>query len=114
MWISEKFDWNTEYSYFDKKKMHDKYLQFMDEQNVPDRKRLLTEEWFGRKLTGNESFVNVQVPKPLKKLASTGYAYKSKLMWIDGPSSDVMIVDPEKDKHKAQVNISGLLQQTAK
>lgn len=114
MWISEKFDWNTEYSYFDKKKMHEKYLEFMDEQKVPDRKRLLTEEWFGRKLTGNEPFVNVQVPKPLKKLASTGYAYKSKLMWIAGPSSEVTIVDPEKDKHKSQVNISGLLQQTAK
>lgn len=110
MWISEKFDWNTEYAYFDKKKMHDKYLEFMDEQKVPDRKRLLTEEWFGRKLTGNESFVNVQVPKNLKRFSSTGYAYKSKLMWIAGPSSEVTITDPE-NKIRAQPNLSGILQQ---
>lgn len=103
MWVSDKFDWGTEYSYFDKKKMHAKYLEYMDEQNIPERKRLTTDEWFGRKLTGNEPFVNVQVPKNLRKLTSSGYAYKSKLSWIAGPSSDVIITDPSK---KQSVNLA--------
>jgi len=110
MWISEKFDWGTDYSYFDKKKMHDKYLEYMDEQKVPDRKRLLTEEWFSRKLIGNESFVNVQVPKPLKKISTSGYVYKSKLMWIAGPCKEVMLTD-DAAKVGVNTNINGLLQQ---
>jgi phage/plasmid-associated DNA primase len=114
MWISEKFDWGSEYSYFDKKKMHNKYLEFMEEQNIPLRKQLISEEWFGRKLTGNESFVNVQAPKNLKSKTASGYVYKSKLMWVGAQSSDVMIVDEKKQMSSGNVDLSGILKQFAK
>ena len=114
MWISEKFDWGSEYSYFDKKKMHNKYLEFMEEQNIPLRKQLISEEWFGRKLTGNESFVNVQAPKNLKNKTASGYVYKSKLMWVGAQSSDVMIVDEKKQMSSGNVDLSGILKQFAK
>jgi phage/plasmid-associated DNA primase len=114
MWVSEKFDWGSEFSYFDKRKMHNKYLEYMAEQNVPLRKQLISEEWFGRKLTGNEEFVNIQAPKHLKKLSTSGYVYKSKLMWIGGPSSEVTIIDEKKQMSSGNTDLSQTLKQYAK
>jgi hypothetical protein len=66
MWVRDAFEAASEYHDYEKPAMWDSYSKYCEETEVPIKKRITSDNDFGRKLPG-EGFVTLQVRDPNNK-----------------------------------------------
>jgi hypothetical protein len=66
MWVRDTFEPDAVFHTYPKQKLFDDYSNYCENTDVPVKKRINTEENFGRKLPG-EGFVSVQEKDPENK-----------------------------------------------
>jgi len=89
MWVNENFIKTEIQHEYDKRKLFEHYTAYVEDTNVPVKKRISSKEDFGRKLPV-EGFVTLQVPTPSRPKKSTEriWVFRSKLLWT-GKYADV-------------------------
>jgi phage/plasmid-associated DNA primase len=82
MWVNDNFEASTEFNNYSKTKLWNDYSKYCEDNNIPIKKRISTDDNFGRKLPG-EGFVTLQVRDPENKKSKI-WVWHTKKIWTQG------------------------------